>query len=365
MQSIHVNLLLFNLATDKNHVTLGFAVRTVAELARHFDHVDVVTMHEGVYTLPANVIVWSVGREKSYSKPRRVLEFYKIIFRILRQRRIDAVFTHMIPVFAVLFWPIAMVLRKRNVLWYAHRTTPLTLRLAHWAVDRVLSPTPESFRLPSNKVDFVGQGVDLNIFRPPAHREHDALQFRITYVGRISPVKQLDMLFNALEEWVLPDGRQWRLDIVGAATTDVERVYEERMRTRAHALEKHGEVLFHGRLEPSEASRYLQGADVFINLSNTGSLDKALIEAMACGCIVLSSNDSFCAIARKESIKRCCMAAEPVSIRETLDYISSLSNDETLSIRQRLIEIASKHSFDGLIRRFREALIGQNVDEVS
>ena len=37
-----MNLLLFNLATDKTHVTLAFGLRWVEELARHFSHIDVV-----------------------------------------------------------------------------------------------------------------------------------------------------------------------------------------------------------------------------------------------------------------------------------------------------------------------------------
>jgi len=34
-------------------------------------------------------------------------------------------------------------------------------------------------------------------------------------------------------------------------------------------------------------------ADIFINLSDTGSIDKAVLEAMASGCLVLTSNEAF------------------------------------------------------------------------
>src|SRR3954451_6280107 len=119
-----MNLLMFNLAVDQEHVTLGFGLRWIEALSRRYEHVDVVTMFAGRYQLPPNVQVWSVGRERGYSKCRRVLRFYSIVRRVMRERRIDVVFTHMIPIFAVLFWPIARLTGRRSVLWYAHGATP-------------------------------------------------------------------------------------------------------------------------------------------------------------------------------------------------------------------------------------------------
>ncbi len=56
-----MNLLMFNLAADQEHVTLGFGLRWIEALSRRYDHVDVVTMFAGRYQLPSNVRVWSVG----------------------------------------------------------------------------------------------------------------------------------------------------------------------------------------------------------------------------------------------------------------------------------------------------------------
>jgi glycosyltransferase involved in cell wall biosynthesis len=353
---MRVNLLLFNLATDRNHVTLAFGIRWISELARRFAHVDVVTMYEGSYSLPANVSVWSVGREKGYSRLRRAFNFYGIVFRVLRTRRIDVAFTHMIHGFAVLFWPIGRVLGIRNLLWYAHGSVPLGLRLAHWAADGIVSSTCEGFRIRSRKIAFLGQGIDVSEFAYEPRRPSRS-EFRIVSVGRISPVKRLDVLVEALEKWRLADGRPWRLDIAGAATSAPEAAYESWLQKRAARPGTNACIRFHGRLESAGIRELLREADVFVNLSGTGSLDKAIVEAMASGCVVLSSNDAFCAIARKEGFEECCADAEVDSVADGLTRLSDLDDTSRRKLANRMREIAVRdHSLDRLIDRLTEIL---------
>ena len=97
-----MRLLLFNLATDADDPILGFATRWIGALAERVEFIHVITMRVGRLDVPANVRVYSVGKEKGYSEPRRVIEFYRLLFRILREDRIDACFSHMIPIFTVL-----------------------------------------------------------------------------------------------------------------------------------------------------------------------------------------------------------------------------------------------------------------------
>src|SRR5436305_10776011 len=101
-----MRLLLFNLATDADDPILGFTTRWVWALAKQAEFIHVITMRAGRFDLPGNVRVYSVGKEKGYSEPRRVVEFYKILTRILREDRVDVCFSHMIPLFTVLAGPI-------------------------------------------------------------------------------------------------------------------------------------------------------------------------------------------------------------------------------------------------------------------
>lgn len=349
-----MNLLMFNLAVDDEHVTLAFGLRWIEELAARFEHVDVVTMMEGRHQLPSNVAVWSVGRERGYPKWFRALRFYWLVWRILRQRRIDVVFTHMIPVFAVLFWPIARLTGLKNVLWYAHGATPIMLRLAHRLVDHVVSSTPQSFRLVSNKISYIGQGVDVECYSA-VNRIADPV-FRILTVGRLAPSKGLDVLLAGLTGW-RPE-RDWHLTIVGDATSEDEQRYAQSLRQRAPEMLGSHRVTFTGRLDQEAIASQFAKADVFVNLSATGSLDKAIVEAMACGCPVLSSNDAFRAIALAEGFPECAIDRSKQGVRKALDRLIGMSVAERNALGARQAEVARRdHTLPDLIQRLQGILV--------
>ncbi len=347
-----MNLLMFNLAVDDEHVTLAFGSRWIEALAKRFDHIDVVTMTTGRHALPANVEVWSVGRERGYPEWLRALRFYWLVAGILRRRRIDVVFTHMIPVFAALFWPVAKLTGLKNVMWYAHGATPPMLRLAHRLVDRVVSSTPQGFRLPSAKADFIGQGIDADCFLPAARTPSEV--FEIVTVGRLAPSKGIDRLIDALSGW--REELPWRLTVVGDATSESEARHAADLRQKARTLGTE-RVVFTGRLDPDEIVPLLARSDVFVNLSATGSLDKAMVEAMATGCPVISCNDAFRAIAVAEGFADCAIAGDAASIRAALDRIAAMDARERADLGARQEEIARRdHTLDGLIRRLHDIL---------
>ena len=100
-------LLLFNLMTDDADPVLGFASGWIRELAARCEYVDVITMYQGSYQPPANVRVFSAGRERGLSKAARLTRFYRQLARLLSTRRYDACFAHMMPLFAGLAGPLA------------------------------------------------------------------------------------------------------------------------------------------------------------------------------------------------------------------------------------------------------------------
>jgi hypothetical protein len=53
-----------------------------------------------------------------------------------------------------------------------------------------------------------------------------------------------------------------------------------------------------GPLPYAEIGAAFQTGAIFLSMSRTGSMDKAILEAMASGCIPISDNDAFATIAR-------------------------------------------------------------------
>ncbi len=112
-----LRLLMFNLMTDTSDPVLGFTTAWIHELATHCETIDVITMYQGTLAVPDNVRVFSAGRERGYSKPLRVLNFYNHLIRLLLTQKYDVCFAHMMPLFAGLAGPLLTARGIRTVLW--------------------------------------------------------------------------------------------------------------------------------------------------------------------------------------------------------------------------------------------------------
>ena len=75
-----MRILLFNLATDADDPLLGFTTRWIGALAERVEFIHVITMRVGRLEMPANVRVYSVGKEKGYSEPRRAHRVLPVAF---------------------------------------------------------------------------------------------------------------------------------------------------------------------------------------------------------------------------------------------------------------------------------------------
>src|SRR5438128_8433538 len=248
------NFLVLNLAMDAAHPVLGHSVAWTNELARRSNHVSVITMFAGELPVEDNVTVHSLGKELGHSEPRRLLDFYRLAYRVLDERPIAACFAHMAPLFSALFAPVA---RRRGVpvlLWYAHSSVSPTLRIAHRLANRCVTPTPAAFRLPSSKLFVIGHGIDTERFVPPAETA-PGYERTLVSVGRLSPVKRVDEMIEALA--VLEGERSLglRLEVIGAPATRGDCTYAETLRRRVRELGLADRVSFHGSVPYGEVAR--------------------------------------------------------------------------------------------------------------
>jgi glycosyltransferase involved in cell wall biosynthesis len=280
-------LLLFNLVTDVKHPILGFTTQWIREIAARVKSLDVITMYAGEIAVPDNVRVHSAGRERGWSEPRRVLEFYRHLFRITRERRIDGCFSHMIQIFSVLGAP---VLRARGiplVTWYAHPQLGPTLKLAHLLSDRMVTSLPGAYPYRKDKLTVLGQGIDTTLFAPDARAVTD--DSLILCVGRLSQVKNHPTLLRAFSR--LPP--HLRLEVLGATAGADDEAYAAGLRALARELGIADRVIFAPAVPPSELPAHYQRCAVHVNLTPAGFGDKVAWEAMSCGRPCLVANEDF------------------------------------------------------------------------
>lgn len=311
-----MHVLMMTQRVDEDHDVLGFTADWIEALAERVERLDVLTAYAGRYDLPSNVQVRSFGKERGYSKPRRVLEFERHCVRYARE--VDVVFAHMIPNYVLASWPWFRTAGVPIVLWYAHANVSPNLRIAHQLVDRVLTPTAESFRLQSNKLEVVGHGIDTERFTPGPP---DTIRSQLLGVGRVMPVKNFEVLIDAMA--VLAErGRETTLRIAGNARGDLE--YFKSVLHHAVDAGVRDRIEFLGSVPHNEIVREYRESGAFLNASETGSLDKTEIEAMACGTPTISSNDSYVAMVDDADIDRPLLTYPPGDSEALADRIEAL-----------------------------------------
>lgn len=343
-------LLLFNLMTDADDPILGFTTVWINALATRCEAVDVITMQAGKLEVSSNVQVYSVGKEKGYSEPRRALEFYRILFRLLRQNRYDACFVHMIQLFAVMGAPLLKAYRVPVTLWYAHKAVSRMLKLAEKLVDHVVTSSPEGFRLPSSKRVIVGQGIDTNLFRPSEAGRPTDSPFTLISLGRIAPIKRLETMIEAVKELAEANGKaRVRLRLVGSVFPQ-DAAYAQQLHNLIERYDLANVVELAEPVAYEQVAGVYQHADVMVNMSATGSMDKAVLEAMACGIPVVTVNEAFQAVLAPWKETVLIPPNEPELLPARLQKLMAMSADERAKLGAELRElVVAEHSLERLV----------------
>jgi glycosyltransferase involved in cell wall biosynthesis len=347
-------LLLFNLATDDQDPILRFTVDWVRALADRVPNVDVVTMRYGTADLPGNVRVYSVGKERGWTEARRLAEFYRRMALLLHEHSYDACFAHMQELFAVLAAPLLKAKRIPITLWYTHPHTPLMLRAAIKCVDRVITADPSSCRVRTSKLLATGHGIDTDRF-VPAFR--DRSRFRLLAVGRITPLKRLDLLVDAIA--LLPDRLLEDLEVRLIGPTPVADIaYEADLRRRAVERGVGSRITFVGPLEAGPLAAEYQAADAQVSLHIAGSFDKSALEGMSCGLPLLTMNPAFASILKASG------APEPIADGESAALAHGIERlaEATVEKRRRWglalrAEVVRAHSLQRLADRLVDEIL--------
>jgi glycosyltransferase involved in cell wall biosynthesis len=279
-------LLLLTQVMDQEHQVLGFFVSWVRQLASFGNPITVVCWAKGrCDDLPPNVEILVLPKGKWL----RWFRLWKLSF--VRRHEFGTAFVHMIPpVAAALGWWWRL-LGFRVVLWYTHGYVPFSLRITECFAHRLLTATDESLRLETSKKRVTGHGIDLTLYHPVAGIQRKAI---LLSAGRISARKdQMSLLLAANlihQRW---PSLVFQVVIVGEPCTPEDETYLQTLKqfVKDHALEQI--VRWEGKKTGAELLTAYSKAAVFVSTSNTGSLDKVVLEAMACETPVLATNAAF------------------------------------------------------------------------
>ncbi len=338
-----MRLLIVTQVVDSEDPTLGFFHRWLTEFGERCERVTVICLFEGVHALPSNVRVLSLGKENGWGTYSYVTRFFRYMWR--ERKHYDAVFVHMNPEYVVLGAPLWRLMRKRVGLWYTHKSVTVWLRLATWFADIIFTASKESFRIPSSKVRIVGHGIDTRSFSPGAVATER--KRCIVTVGRITRSKNSMGVIDVAKH-VREQCSDIELRIVGSAVTDIDREYERACRAYAEQQGFDPERVFVGGLPHERVVEVLHQASVFVSMSETGSLDKAVLEAMACGVPVVTTNEAGRQIIA-HIVPECLVTSEDDVVR-VVRVVSEWSSEKRSQVASALaLEVAENHSLKRLI----------------
>jgi len=191
--------------------------------------------------------------------------------------------------FALLAAPLLKLKHIPVTLWYTHPHTPLALRAAIRTVDRVITADSSSCRVRTSKLLATGHGIDTDRFVPAFC---DRSRFRVVAVGRVTPMKRLELLVDAAAR--VQSGLTQALEVRLIGPTDTSDTdYEAALRRRAFEMGIASQVNFVGPLGIEELIAEYQAADAVVSLTGRGSFDKSAIEGMSCGLPLLTMNPAF------------------------------------------------------------------------
>lgn len=292
-----MRLLLITPKVDPTDNLFGHINSWATALAQRVDRLYVVALWPGRPNLPANTRFATLGKAVDDPSAGSLTEraiwlvrLQRIVARLALRGEIDAVLAHMGPVFAVASAPIARLAGIPTFLWYAHGHVSPLLRLANLLVAGVGTSTSEGFRINSDRVTITGQGIDLARFRPPAE---PVAAPSILSVGRFSPIKAYETVLEAVANPTVLAHAGLTVELVGGVHSPAESVYLDSLRDRARRLAIADRVRFVDGLPHAEIVPTYQRASLFATASATGSMDKVVLEAAACGAPPLVCNGAF------------------------------------------------------------------------
>lgn len=165
------------------------------------------------------------------------------------------------------------------------------------SADRLVAPTHHErsqlvrfYGASPSKIEIIPCGVDLDLFRPrdkaQARRQLGLFDRRlILFVGRMDPLKGLDILLKAVAR--LEDRQGLRVLVVGGSLEGDQKL--SRYYRMAQEMGIAQQVTFLGSLDQQELPLYYSAADLCVVPSYYESFSLVAVEALACGTPVIAS----------------------------------------------------------------------------
>ncbi len=344
----HMKVLVCTEAIDQSDPLLGFFHRWLEEFARHAHRVHVICLGYGGGRLPGNVIEHSLGKESMTGARlwKRALYSLKLLRHAWNNSDdYETVLVHLSPEYLLVAGLLWRMLGKRVGFWYNDSEGSWRVRAAISLADVVFYSNPDSYAAGYSHARKIPMGVDVDMYAKDHLREPDSLLF----LGRISPAKHLDEVFRALSRLK----KHSTLDVYGTPGPG-NADYARDLQVRFQSLEKSGALRYRGAVAHAETPSVYGTHDIFIHTGTLRGFNKTLLEAIAAGNIVVTSEPSMRGV-----VSDSLFVKEPTesAVAAAINTALSLSETQKSEERSRLrAYVRREHSLSSVVPVMLEML---------
>ena len=320
-------ILIFNISTDSNNTSLGFAVNWINQLSEYYIEIDVVTLNKGAtHMLNDNVNVYS---HDSINKITKFIEIRKTIKNLLKNNEYKFCLSHMTTSLTIVSSTIFKFNNLQSILWYTHKgpTTfikKIVLYLGALFSDRIITASENSFPLRFKKVTSIGHAINYeDFYRSRINTE--SKDFLI--LSRISRSKNIDESIQGFLNSVY--GESQSITIVGGPLTKQDVEYESYLKNKYSV---YSNIRFAGSIPHPNLSKYIDKTRFHINNTPKGFYDKSVLETLSGGIINFYMNSEYDKNIHPEYLNILKFDGTKDDLTKSINLISKLEKDLLLEI---------------------------------
>lgn len=274
-----MKLLVITQKVDIDDDVLGFFHNWLRKLSPLVEELHVIANAVGAYDLPANVHVYSLGKEVGRGRLLRILRLWYFALRVLP--RVDGIFVHMCPEYVRAIYPVNLLFRRPIAMWYAHVKVGTEAAWASKHVSKILSPSAESFVFDTEKLVATGHGIDTMLFSSVQLPGVRATK-KILAISRISRVKNIEVLIEAARVLVSRGETGFSIDMYGKPARLEDDAYMDELKRSIEAYGLQAHFTWRGSIPQRNAPAAYRDADIFVRMQPGGGFGKTELEAMSC-----------------------------------------------------------------------------------
>lgn len=274
-----MRLLFITQKIDEQDDDLAFSTQWIDAFANYGYEVSALCLQKGDFD--NRFPVYSLGKEKGYSKPR-------MLWRLVRYvvfHKYDRVFVHMNPEYATYVGWWWWLTDTRVYFWYTHYTNYFHVRIMSRLARRMFAATKQSlpqYELSPKKV-VTGHGVNVKYWSSDGLGGADN-EKKLLMVHRIARAKRVELGIRALS--LLP--QDYTLTIYGRP---IQPDYFEELKTLVEELGLSNRVDFKGPVPMPDLRSVYPQYRLMINQA-FDTIDKTMLECMVAGVFPITTRQN-------------------------------------------------------------------------